>query len=111
VSLDEQPLAQSKRILVQAGTIARPRGWKDKPVKWKSEDGKTELEGFEVVSYGQAPWVISENDMTVAINNAGLAKASVLDMNGMARGDVELTREGEQVRFTMPKDAKYVVLE
>jgi hypothetical protein len=111
VSMDDQPLANSKKLLVQAGTIARPRGWQEKPAKWKSEDGKQEMEGFEVVSYGQAPWAVIDNDMTITVKNAALTKASVLDMNGMPRGTVELKREGELARFMIPKDAKYVVLE
>jgi hypothetical protein len=111
VSMDDQPLAQSKKLLVQAGTIARPRGWKEKPARWKSEDGKQEMEGFEVVSFGQAPWAVIDNDMTITVKNSALTKASILDMNGMPRGTVELKREGELAKFMMPKDAKYVVVE
>ena len=33
VSLDDKPIATSRRILAQIGTIARPTGWKEKPMR------------------------------------------------------------------------------
>ena len=41
VPLDDQPLATSKRILIQIGTAARPTDWATKDVQIKGEGGKT----------------------------------------------------------------------
>jgi hypothetical protein len=110
VSMDDQPLASSGKILVQAGTLCRPTGWQQKPVTWQDAQGSSH-EGFEVVSYGKPPWRVVANDLTVTVANAGVTGAFVLDMSGMPRGQVPLAREGGAVTFRMPRDAKYVILQ
>jgi hypothetical protein len=108
--MDDQPLASSGKILVQAGTLCRPTGWQQKPVTWQDAQGSSH-EGFEVVSYGKPPWRVVANDLTVTVANAGVTGAFVLDMSGMPRGQVPLAREGGAVTFRMPRDAKYVILQ
>jgi hypothetical protein len=109
VAMDEQPLASSQRILVQAGTISRPTGWQQRPQTWTDDQGRAH-EGYEVVNYGRAPWRIISNDTTVVLRNAALTQATVLDMNGMRRGPVAMERSGGAISFRMPPDAKYVIL-
>jgi hypothetical protein len=53
VSLDNQPIKSSGKLLVQVGTVARPTGWQDKDATWSSGDGKTTTSGKEVVSTGK----------------------------------------------------------
>ena len=110
VSMDDQPIATSKKILVQVGTIARPTGWTEREINWKNKQGKR-LQGFEVLNYGKAPWAIAENDLTITVNNPSITKATVLDMNGLARGEVQLKRQADKVKFAVPSDAKYVILQ
>ncbi|MFW6189679.1 MAG: hypothetical protein ACOC7T_04520 [Planctomycetota bacterium] len=110
VSMDDKELAASGRILVQCGTVARPTGWRQRPTTWQDDQGNRH-EGFEVVNFGQAPWRIVENDVTVTLRNEGLSEATALDPNGMPRGQAALERDGETVTLTMPRDAKYVVLQ
>jgi hypothetical protein len=108
VSMDGEPLRTSKKVLVQAGTACRPTGWAERPATW-ADGGKTH-EGFEVVAFGNAPWQVVRNQLTVTLRNAAIAKAVALDMNGVAREEIALKREGNAVTFAMPPDAKYVVL-
>ena len=108
VSMDGEPLRTSKKVLVQAGTACRPTGWAERPATW-TDGGKTR-EGFEVVAFGKAPWQVVRNQLAVTLRNAAIAKAVALDMNGMAREEIALKREGDAVTFAMPPDAKYVVL-
>ncbi len=110
VSMDDQPLASSRKVLVQTGTLSRPTGWQQKPLTWEDNQGNSR-DGFEVVSYGRPPWRIVANNLTVSVANAGLTQAIVLDMNGMPRGQVPLQRDGGAVKFQMPRDAKYVILQ
>lgn len=109
-SLDGQPLSQSRKLLIQVGTVARPTGWQQRPATWKDETGK-QFSGFEVVDYGRAPWRIARNHVTLAIDNPRLRQATVLDMNGMARGTVPLQRDAQKVSFRFPAAAKYLILE
>jgi hypothetical protein len=110
VSLDGQPLSQSRKLLVQVGTIARPTGWQQRQTTWKDDNGQ-QLSGFEVVDYGRAPWRLVRNNLAVAINNPSLTQATVLDMNGMARGKVPLKRDSQKVSLRFPADAMYLLLE
>lgn len=109
VSMDGQPLRESARVLVQAGTQSRPTGWREEP-KEITVSGQT-VQGFRVADFGRAPWSIVEANFEVTLSNAALSKATVLDMNGYARGAAELKRDGGNVILRFPKDALYVVLE
>lgn len=110
VSLDGQPVATSKKVLVQFTTKARPKGWQEKPTKIKL-DGGLEADGFEIVNVGKAPWVLENPGLNVTINNSGLTKATILDSNMVAAGSIGLTKVDKGVRFDFPVGTLYVVLE
>jgi len=105
VSMDNQPLATSKKILVQIGTSARPTGWKTKP----ATVGK--VPGEQVVSFGKAPWAIVETDVTLTIRNAALTKAQILDPNGMPVSELPLEKAGGAVKLKIPANTLYLVLQ
>ena len=109
VSMDGTPLKTSTRILVQYATQSRPNGWRDAPTTIKLEDGRT-VPGFEVLSFGGAPWKVQRADLEVAVNNPALRSATVLDMNGMAMQTVPLTKTKDGVQFRFPIEAMYVIL-
>jgi len=110
VSMDDKPLRQSARILVQAGTQSRPSEWQEQPKQLKTSDGRV-IDAFEVVNFGKAPWQVIKPDVEITVSNTGLAKAIVLDMNGNARGEAPLTRNAAGVKLRFPEDAMYVVLQ
>jgi hypothetical protein len=111
VSLDGLPLKQSKRVLVQVGTLARPTGWVERETTFRGDDGKQTYRGKQVIDTGKMPWAIAEAKIALTIANPGLQKAPQLDANGMPVGRVRTKAEGPSVRLTLPKDALYVVLE
>lgn len=102
--LDREPLARSRKILIQIGTIARPTGWRSKPVQ--TEDGPAE----EVVAFGGPPWQINRFRGRLTLRNPGLTEAIVLDPNGMARGQIPVTRQDGALSLSLPEDALYVIL-
>ena len=91
VSMDEEPLASSRKILVQVGTSARPAGWKTRAAEFPGEDGKTPLKGFQVVSTGTPPWRIVNTETSLVVRNPALTKATLLDPAGYPAEDVEGT--------------------
>jgi hypothetical protein len=105
VAMDDKPLKDSGKILVQVGTTERPAGWETKPVQLKDRPGE------EVVSFGHAPWMIVKADVSVVVNNSKVTKARILDANGVAVRDVALEKAAGGKRFRFPGDALYVVLE
>ena len=105
VAMDDKPLKNSAKILVQAGTTERPLGWKTKPA---TIDGRV---GEQVVSFGRAPWMIVKADVEVAVANPALKTARVLDANGMPVEDIPLQGSAGRRTFKFPPDALYVVLQ
>ena len=105
VALDDKPLSSSRKILVQVGTTERPLGWKTKPVQVNGRAGE------EVVSFGRAPWMIINGDVTLVLKNKEIAKARVLDANGMPMKEVPLTTSADGKTLKFPADALYVVLQ
>lgn len=108
VSMDGQPLRTSGKVLVQVGTVARPAGWKTKPVTWSDKQGSRK--GFEVVSYGKAPWMIVEGDLSLTLTNANITRATALTPNGEAKANVPIRREDGRVSLCVPADTMYVIL-
>jgi len=104
VSMDDKDLKASGSILVQVGTVARPTGWKTKPVEVDKKPGE------EIVSYGKAPWQIIKGDVTVSVANTTVKAAHVLDANGMSGATIPLQDVDGTKQFRFPEDALYVVL-
>ncbi|MGF1496905.1 MAG: hypothetical protein ACFB8W_08805 [Elainellaceae cyanobacterium] len=109
VAMDDQPLASSQQILVQTGTIARSTGWTQQPITWEDDDGNTH-EGYEVTDYGEAPWQVAANRITLTLRNPTVQTATALDMNGLPLQTVPLERRGDRVTFTLPPNGKYFML-
>jgi hypothetical protein len=105
VSMDDKNLKESGKILVQVGTVARPTGWKTKPVEVDKKAGE------EIVSYGKAPWQIVKSDVTISVGNRTLKTAHVLNPNGMSVATIPLKEVDGAKQFRFPEDALYVLLE
>ena len=111
VSLDNEPLAKARRILVQIGTQARPTGWSAKPTDFNSDDGKQTFQGYEIVTTGTMPWRINRLDASLILHNANISKATTLDAAGYATAQIPISRSGETVKLQLPPDALYLILE
>jgi hypothetical protein len=98
VSLDEQPLASSKRILVQAMTEERPYGF-------RQENGK-------IVALGEYPFGVRriEAHVRLKLQGAGALRVRVLDENGYSRGGAPRTFEAGAA-IPLAEDALYQILE
>ncbi len=110
VSLDEEPLARSRRVLVQVGTRARPTGWVEREATFKGDDGKQTFHGKQIVSTGAMPWAIEETRVRLSIKNPALSRAIPLDPNGNARGTLEIARSNGACQVELPRDVMYVVI-
>jgi hypothetical protein len=111
VSMDEEPLSSSRKILVQVGTSARPTGWRTRPAEFPGEDGKTMLKGFQVVSTGRPPWRIVNTEVGLVVRNPRLSKATLLDTAGYPVKEVQGTRAGNDFSLPLPLDTMYLILQ
>jgi hypothetical protein len=106
--MDQKPLNQSNRILVQMGTRQFSTGWKTKPATWMS--GKQQVHGREIVSFGQAPWQIESLSALMKLKNRKLTTATTLDANGMAVDVVPLLSTDNGIEVQLPKASLYLML-
>lgn len=109
VSLDEKPLSISGRILIQIGTVARPTGWKEKPIRMQTKEGKF-LDGARIVDVGGPPWRIEKMRGAIGIKNPSINKATALDANGMPIAEIPIWRKDGEIRISLPSSALYVCL-
>jgi hypothetical protein len=109
VAMDNQPLKQSRKILVQVGTIARPTGWQVREAA-RDQKGRA-VRGQEIVSTGKLPVQIANTDVTLTINNPALGKATLLDPAGYAAAPVTLNKSAAGVTLKLPPNTMYVVIE
>jgi hypothetical protein len=93
ISLDDQPLATSKRILIQAFSEEKMYGFK--------------AEGGVIKDVGRVPINVRDLQGTVTFTKGAGLKAVTLDANGYARGKAEPLKGGA---VTLVKDALYTVV-
>src|SRR5262249_18265054 len=110
VTLDDQPLRASKKILVQTGTSARLTGWKTKPTRFQG-DAKQMFQGYEIVATGKPPWQIVDTDVTLVVNNANIKTATLLDTSGYRVKKINGERSRGKFIIKVSPNALYVVLE
>ena len=110
VPLDGRPIGKSGKLLVQAGTLARPTGWTVVPFRARI-DGK-QGDCFRILDTGKMPCRWRTSDAYGHRRQPALSKATLLDVNGMATTTpVELKRAGGKATVVLPANTIYVVLE
>ena len=113
VPLDDRPIAESGRVLVQVGTVARPTGWRARPATFAPDgtaDG-TKVEGFRILDVGRPPTRVVNTQVTVTVANPSLGKATLLDANAVPVRGVPVTRDGDRLSVELPPETMYLVLE
>lgn len=112
VSLDDKPITQARRILVQVTTTARPTGWETVPNRFDYGKGgeKKELVGYEIVQTGEPPWQIARSHVSLTLQNPSLVQAHKLDTNGNAIEEIALDQDKGAATVTLPADTMYAVL-
>ena len=113
MALDERPLADSEKILVQVTPRVRPTGWKVEAATREDKKSKKTLAGWEITSTGALPFRIENISGELTLRNAGIERATALDGMGrpLPEKTVELTRTGDSVVLTLPEDALWILLE
>ncbi len=96
ISLDGEPLAISRRILIQAFTEEKMQGFK--AVNGVIED------------IGRAPITVRDIEARVTIANGANFKATALDEQGYARASIPTQTAGSDAIVTLPKDTLYTIL-
>lgn len=96
ISLDGEPIARSKRLLVQAITKAQPFGFVER--------------GGSIQALGSAPAQVERIAAQVILPGGPVRRAVALDSNGMARPDA-IVITGNPAVITLASDALWHVIE
>jgi len=106
--MDNRPIRDSEKALVQVGTTARMTGWTERDTEFES--GGQKLRGKQIVDTGRPPWRLADNQVKLTLTNSAIQKAVVLDVDGYPRQEIPLKRQGDTVMLELPRDCLYVVL-
>ncbi|WP_146512114.1 glycoside hydrolase family 5 protein [Thalassoglobus neptunius] len=108
VSLDDQPIQDSKKLLIQVVTVNRLTGYETRPATFRlgNKEDSPEIEGEQIVRIGHPPFRIANTEVTVTINNPKLRSVQVLDIAGYL---VE-TMDVSNGRVTLPKNTIYAIV-
>jgi hypothetical protein len=109
VSMDGVALSDSREVLVQVGTPSHLSGWETEAAEFGGTDQR-EYEGFRVVKIGQPPWMMDATAATVSIRNRNLTRATLLDVSGYPKREMDVSTERGVMKIELPRDAMYVVL-
>lgn len=110
VALDGKPLRDSRKVLVQITTKARPHGWKQSETVYTHD--KKQHKGFRVDSKGSAPWNVANTDLTITLAGPSSRKVARLDENLYPAADkVEAKAAAGGVAITPPANAMYLLVE
>ncbi len=107
-AMDDRPLAESEKILVQIGTTARLLGWIEREATFEAEGEK--IAGKEIVDTGRPPWRIAHSHLRLTVRNPRLSRAVVLDPNGFPQRRSSAERSGKQLSLNLTPESMYVVL-
>ena len=110
VALDDKPLRESAKVLVQVGTLIRPTGWTTQGTTFLSADGKTKLQGEKILNTGKMPWQVANTEVTVTLKTSVLGKAVQLDVNGYKTKEIAATLKEGKLQVTLPENCMYAIL-
>ena len=110
VPLDDRPIRESGKVLVQVGTLARPTGWTATPTRARINGKQSDC--LRILATGKAPWQVENADATLTIANSRLTKAVLLDSNGVAtQTAVEIKQADGKASVVLPANTIYLVLQ
>lgn len=105
ISLDDNPIANSKHILIQSFTEERNNGW---------ETEKVPKENFSrLVNVGDTPIVVDQISAQVSFRNIKKDgwKIWELDPNGYRLQEISASSDSDNLSLDLPKDSFYVELQ
>ncbi len=109
VSMDEKKLSESKKILLQVGTIFRPTNWKEEPATRTIDNKK--ISGFNIINTGNMPWQAMPSIGSISIQNPFIHKATQLDAAGYPIKQLNLNINKGKISLVLPSNALYILLE
>ena len=108
-AMDDKPLKDSGKVLVQVGTIARPTGWATQQVETNIQGRALVMQ--KIIDTGDPPLRIDNTRAWIEVRNPHLNKATLLDVSGYKAAEVPFEQTGEALQIALPPNTMYLVLE
>jgi hypothetical protein len=109
VSMDDLPVNQSEKVLIQIGTTYRPTGWIEQAASFQL--GGQTVQGFEIRDVGKMPWRAQNSEVSVVINNPNIQSARLLNMNGYESREIYVmtndTNDHKEIK--VPANGMYII--
>lgn len=109
VAMDERPLSQSEKILIQVGTNCFPSGWQEEPARFKANDRL--LEGQRILNTGTMPWQCATTKITLELKNSQISRAILLNTSLYADRIIPLKKTEFGINIELPENTMYLVLD
>lgn len=111
ISLDDRPLAQSERILIQAGATDQMKNFSSEPVAM--EYNSKIFAGYKLNNVGSGSWQVEKIAASLRLPGqaARVRQARVLDEDGYPTGTVAGQDDNGDYLLTLPASALYTVIE
>ncbi len=110
VALDDRPLAESRRVLLQIGTEARPTGWQTQPARFTPKKAKQKIDGERIVSVGGPPWQVVPSAGRITIANPHLRRARLLGSDFRLLRELPGSQDGG-FAMDLPGDGLHVLID
>lgn len=107
-AMDDRALEDSRKLLVQVGTLSRLTDWKTEPALF--EDGESREAGHQIIATGQPPYRILNTQVSLALKNPHISKAILLNVNGEPVREVDLVRAEDRLSLRLPAETMYLML-
>jgi len=103
-ALDDRPIAESEKVLIQVSTVDQPFGYETRPAV---VDG---MDGFEITNLGSPPFNMEKIDGEVYLQGFAGASAQYLNENGYPVASPVHMDDGEDLVVDLPFNAVYTVV-
>jgi len=105
--MDDRPIQQSDRVLIQVVTVNRLTGWKTRDARFTVGRGPRayEVQGEQIVSTGRPPLRIANTRVEVRFKVPRLKRAIVLNLSGYEKARLPIANG----RLRLPAEAIYVI--
>lgn len=109
VAMDDRPIKESGKLLVQVGTVARLSEWADRDAMVRQ--GNRSVPGKQIVATGKPPYQVKSTHATITIANPKLTRATLLNPSGYAEKKVAVQRSSGSLTVTLPRNTMYLMLQ
>lgn len=112
-ALDDKPISQSARLLVQVGTRTYLSGFSAEPQAFTLGSGASAINvvGRRILTVGELPWMVENTTGYIMLQDIGeVLSIQALDPNGMPLRTLSGTLSGQGYRIDLPSDALYLLV-